>query len=205
EAIQRQWKNFEQAIRDERIADKYKNLIKNGMYVTEVEAKRGYDDNGRLANTRLIRIDVNTIADSAVKVEESDLQAYYAANQYRYKQPETVRKVEYVTFDVNPSAQDQQSIMTWIGERKNELSTATDPVAVVNRNSDGPYDSTYHAKGTLPAALDTTLFTATAGTVVGPYLDGTSLKVARLMGEKMVSDSVKASHILLSIENGDTA
>ncbi|MFM9051634.1 MAG: peptidylprolyl isomerase, partial [Bacteroidota bacterium] len=206
EDVQRQWKSFEEGIRDERIAEKYKNIMKYCMYVTDVEAKRGYEENGRLANVRLVRLDINSVKDSAVKVEESDLQAYYSANLFRYKQPETIRKVEYVTFDVSPSNDDQQKTMSWIAERRAELDSTKDAATLVNLYAETtPYDSSYFAKGTLPAALDTVFFKSSIGTVVGPFIDGESVKVARLMGEKMIADSVKASHILLSIENGDTA
>ncbi|MFM2207505.1 MAG: hypothetical protein RL213_1480 [Bacteroidota bacterium] len=203
--VQQQWKNFEQAIRDERIADKYKTLIRGGLFVTTAEAKANYTDNSRLASIRYVRLDYNTVPDSSVTVEDSDLQSYYSANSSKYRQAETVRKMDYVTFDVTPSAEDQLATSTWINDRKAELTTAEDVAAVVNRNSDSPYDSTYHAKGTLAPAIDTTLFNASAGTVIGPFEDGGAVKVARLMGEKMVSDSVQARHILLSVENGDTA
>ena len=92
-----------------------------------------------------------------------------------------------------------------MNDRKAELTEATDVATVVNRNADTPYDSTYHSKGTLAPAIDTVLFKSAIGTVVGPYMDGGALKLARLVGEKMIADSVKARHILLSIENGDTA
>lgn len=207
ETVQKQWKNFEIAIRDERIAEKYRNLIKGGVYVTTAEAKANYTDAGRLAAIRFVRMDYNSMPDSSVKIEESDLKSYYSANTFKYKQAETIRKVEYITFDVMPSAEDRQETATWINDRKTELTAAStsDVAAAVNRNSDTPYDSSYHAKGTLAPAIDSIMFSASAGTVIGPYEDGGSVKVARLMGEKMVADSVKARHILLSIENGDTA
>jgi len=205
ENTQKQWKNFEDGIRKERIAEKYKNFIKGGFYATSLESKNGYNDNGRTASVRLLRVDLNTIADSAAKVEDSDIDSYYAANQNKYKQAETIRKIEYITFDVTPSGEDVAKLNTWMNDRKAELTEATDVAAVVNRNADTPYDSTYHAKGTLAPAIDTVLFKSAIGTVIGPYMDGGALKLARLAGEKMIADSVKARHILLSIENGDTA
>ncbi|MBL0104740.1 MAG: peptidylprolyl isomerase [Bacteroidetes bacterium] len=75
----------------------------------------------------------------------------------------------------------------------------------VNSNSDTPFDSTYHAKGTLAPALDTALFNAPIGTIVGPYIDGNIYKVSKLTAEKFSSDSVKARHILVKINNNDTA
>lgn len=205
ENVQRQWKNFEQAIRDERVADKYRTMIKGGLFTTTAEAKAAYNDNSRQVSVRYIRLDYNSIPDSSVKVEESDLKSYYAANSSKYRQPETVRKMEYVAFDVTPSSEDRQQTATWINDRKADLVNATDVISVVNRNSETTFDSTFHAKGTLPPAIDTTLFGAAIGTVIGPYEDAGMVKVARLTAEKMVADSVKARHILLSIENGDTA
>ncbi len=205
ENVQLQWKNFEDAIREERIAEKYRTLIKGGIFITTAEAKANYMDMGRLTNMRFVRLDYNSIPDSSANVDESDLQAYYNANQNKYRQAETIRKVEYVAFDVTPSAEDRQETATWINDRKTELTTAEDVAVVVNRNADTPYDSNYFAKGSLSPAIDTVLFGAAVGTVVGPYEDGGAVKVSRLVGQKMVPDSVKARHILLSIENGDTA
>jgi peptidyl-prolyl cis-trans isomerase D len=49
------------------------------------------------------------------------------------------------------------------------------------------------------------MFAANENTVVGPYQDVNSYKLARLVKTKMVADSVKARHILVKINNGDTA
>lgn len=205
ENIQRQWKNFEDAISDERISEKYRSLIKGGLYVTTAEAKRNYEETNRMAALRFARLDFNTIPDSAAKVEDSDLQAYYNANQSRYKQAETIRKVEYVAFDVMPSAEDREAAMDWISKKKEEFTVATDVPLFVNQNSDTPFDSTYHAKGSLKPAVDTVAFTAPQGTIIGPYEEFNSMKVSRVMGDKFVPDSVKARHILIKVENGDTA
>jgi peptidyl-prolyl cis-trans isomerase D len=205
ETVQRQWKTFEDAIRDERISTKYKDMVKMGLFVTTEEAKRNLTEGQRSATIRFVRLDFNTIPDSSVKVEDSDLRAFYNSNQNRYKQAETVRKVEYITFDVTPSQEDLQSVITYISSKKADFASSTNDLAFVSQYSDAPVDSAYHAKGQLTPAVDTVLFNAPIGTVVGPYLDGTSYKISKLVSEKMVSDSVKARHILLRIDNGDTA
>jgi peptidyl-prolyl cis-trans isomerase D len=205
ENIQRQWKTFEDAMREERIANKYKDLIKNSIFVSTAEGKRNYEEAQRNASIHYVRLDINVIADSTVKVEDSDLSAYYSANKDKYKQAETIRKVEYITFDVTPSADDKAAVEKFINERRAEFSASTDDIAFVNSNSDTPFDSTFHGKGTLAPALDTALFGAPIGTVVGPYIDGNVYKVSKLTAEKFSSDSVKARHILVKIVNNDTA
>lgn len=203
ESVQRQWKQFEDAIRDERIANKYKDLIKNGMFVSSAEAKEAYSDVQKTASIRFVRLDYNTVQDSSVKVEESDLLAYYNSNQNKYKQAETMRKIEYVAFDVQPSADDRQKVNEWVTKKHEEFAASTNAISFVAQNSDSPFDSTYHAKGTKPN-LDT-LFNAPIGTLIGPYDEGGVMKLSKSTAEKFVSDSVKARHILIKIENNDTA
>ena len=205
EAIQRQWKTFEDAIKEERISTKYKNLIKNGLFVTTAEAKRNYDDAGRSASIRFVRLDFNTILDSTVKFDDSDLKAYYNDNKNKYKQAETIRKIEYITFDVSPSVEDRDKVSQWINTKKIELGSSTDDKLFVNQNSDIPFDSSFHAKGSLKPEVDTVLFKSSVGTIIGPLEDAGSMKLWKLTADKMVADSVKARHILLKIENGDTA
>ncbi len=205
ENIQRQWRSFEDAIREERIAEKYKNLIKNGLFVTTEEAKRNYEEVNRSAAIRFVRLDYNTLPDSTVKIEDSDLEKYYSENKSKYKQAETIRKCEYITFDVNPSSEDKEQVMTWINQKKEELAASTNDISLVNQYSDTPFDSAFHAKGSLRPELDTVMFNSPEGTIIGPYEDAGSMKVAKLIAVKMVPDSVKARHILFKIENGDTA
>lgn len=204
EAIQKQWKTFEEAITDERIAQKYKDIIKGGLFATTAEARANFEETGRMASIKYIRMDYGTIADSAVKVEDSDLRSYYNEHQNDFKQAETIRKVEYVAFDVRPSAEDNKETEDWINKKKEEFTVATNDSIFVNQNSDVPFDSTYKAKGSLQPAHDT-LFSAELGTLVGPYFENGTYKIAKLINTKMVSDSVKARHILVKIQNGDTA
>ena len=204
ESVQRQWKSFEDAIRDERISNKYKEMIKLGINVTTEEAKRNITEAQRSATIRFVRLDVNTIPDSEVKLEESDIRNYYNANQNKYKQNETVRKLEYITFDVTPSNEDRQAVTEWIDKKKNDFAASTNDLVFISQYSDTPVDSTFHPKGQLQPILDTTLFRSPVGTVVGPYMEGSSYMISKLTAEKFVADSIKARHILIKIENNDT-
>jgi peptidyl-prolyl cis-trans isomerase D len=204
EAVQKQWKTFEDAIREERISQKYKEAIKGGLFATTAEAKANYDEIGRTAAIRYIRMDFGTLPDSTIKLEDSDLKSYYNEHQKDFRQDETVRKIEYVTFDVKASAEDNKDAEEWMNRKKEEFMTASNDSVFVNQNSDVPFDSSYKAKGTLPPALDS-MFDASAGTVIGPYIERDSYKLAKLTGTKLESDSVRARHILIKIQNGDTA
>ncbi|MEO8086279.1 MAG: peptidylprolyl isomerase [Bacteroidota bacterium] len=203
ESVQKQWKNFEDAITEERIAQKYKDAIKGGLFTTTAEAKANYEETGRAASIRFIRMDYSTLVDSTIKLEDSDLKSYYNEHQNEFKQAETIRKVEYVTFDVKPSMEDNKEGEEWMNKKKEEFATSTNDSIFVNQNGDVPFDSTYKPKGSMPPALDT-MFDAQIGTVIGPYIESGTYKLAKITSFKMVSDSVKARHILIKIQNGDT-
>ena len=203
ESVQKQWKNFEDAITQERIAQKYKDAIKGGLYCTTAEAKANYEEVGRMVSIRFVRMDYGSVADSTIKLQDSDLKSFYNEHQNTFQQAETIRKVEYVAFDVKPSSEDNQEAEAWINSKKEEFASSGNDSIFVNQNSDTPFDSTYKAKGALPLALDT-IFDAPIGTIAGPYIENGSYKLAKLTGVKMVADSVKARHILIKIKDGDT-
>jgi peptidyl-prolyl cis-trans isomerase D len=204
EKLQRQWTEFEKGLQDERKAFKYKELIKGSLYVTTAEAKRNFADQNGTVSIQYVADYYRNIADSTVSVTDSEIKKYYNEHQNDYKQAESMRKAEYVTFDVVPSEEDRQQADEWIRNKMEEFRNTTDNAAFVARYSDSPWDSTFHSQSTLAPALQNS-FSDSAGTVIGPYDDGTSKKLAKITAERTMPDSVKARHILLKIENGDTS
>lgn len=205
EATQVQWRQFEDAIREERIASKYKEMIRAGLFATTDEAQKAYTEGKRTAAITYFRLDFNTIPDSTVTIEESDLKAYHSANATKYKQAESIRKIEYVAFDITPSAEDRAEVTEWINKKNQEFTETSDNISFINQYSDSPFDSSYKTQGSVAPNLDSVFFTAPIGAMVGPYMDGDIFKISKLVNTKFVPDSVKARHILLTIENGDTA
>lgn len=194
-----QWLNFENAIREERIGQKYNDLVKNGMYVTTAEAKLNYESAGRMASVKYVMVNYNSIPDSSVKVESSDLEKYYSAHKSVYKQ-EASRKLDFVVFEVLPSSFDRQLIFDDITKEIEPFKAAPDDSLFVVLNSDNKPDDSFHKKGTLSPNIDTMMFNSPIGTVVGPYEEGGTFKLSKLSAIKNMPDSVKARHILLKIE-----
>lgn len=199
-----QWLAFETYMRDDRISQKYNNMIKQGLYITTEEAKRDYEFKGRQATIKYVLLNYATIADSTIKPTDNDLKTYYNANQNKYKQ-EASRKVEYVTFDVNPSAEDRKQAEDYITKLVEPFTMANDDSTYVNLNSDSKFDNTYHKKGTLAPRLDSVYFNSGLGTVIGPYEENGSFKLAKLIGSKDISDSLKVSHALVAYKGAERA
>lgn len=196
------WIVFEQAIKDERVSQKYTAMVKKGLYVTKAEAKRNYFGSSKTANIQYVVQQFNTIADSTIKVSEDDLKKYYNENKNKFKQKETTRGIDYVEFNVVPSNTDRTSLGEALNKLKEEFMVAEVDSDFVNQNSDSKFQSKLIGPNSGFIFFDT-LSRAPIGTVMGPYEEANRYKIAKLTAIKMSPDSVKARHILIPINAGN--
>lgn len=198
-----QWLKFEKYLLDERVKEKYYELIKKGLYTTSVEAKALADYQGKTASVRYVDIPYTSVADSTIKVSDEELREYYNANKNEFEQ-EASRKLEYVIFEVSPSDADKESAMKTVMDIKARFQSSTDDSTFVAVNSDSRNEITYFKKGTLSPAIDSVFFgSATAGTVVGPYEENGFWKLSKLISSKNIADSIKVSHALISFAGAE--
>lgn len=195
-----QWVNIEKEIREIRIREKYTNLVKKGLYVTTAVAKRDFVAQNTSSSLKFAAKNYKLIADSTVKYTDTDLNSYYNTHANDYKQ-EASRKIEYVAYDIAPSQEDNDQAMKSMQELTEKFkanSAAEDSTYVVAESDSRRMDASYHTKGTLSPEIDTTMFNAAPGTVVGPYKENDMLKVSKLTAIKTSADSAKVRHILIS-------
>jgi len=197
-----QWLLFENAIREERIQQKYYNLIKQGLFVTKAEAKDDFFAKNKTANVRYVALPYTSILDSTIEVTDAELKTLYNATMKKYKQ-EASTNIDYVTFEITPSDVDRQAAMFAITQLIDTFRTSTNDSAFVVLNSDGPFNATFNKKGSLPFNIDSIMFSSPVGFVVGPYEENGAFRLAKLSAVKMMPDSVKASHILLKLEGAN--
>ena len=194
-----QWLSLEESIKSDRIFNKYLNLIKGGYYVPKALAQKDFEQKNKKVVFRFIADKYSNIADNAVTVTQDDFQKYYDAHKQEYEQEESC-DLDYVVFDVNPSDADLKKadadvkqITEDFGKQENK-----DVPTFVNRYSDEKYDSLYFKKGALPMLLDSVVFKAKKGTILGPYFNDFTYTIAKVMDFEVRPDSMKASHILIA-------
>jgi peptidyl-prolyl cis-trans isomerase D len=194
-----QWMDFERALKENCLETKFNNLVKASYFVPNKLAEKYYQNKNEKASADVIAVRYNTIPDSTVVVTDKDKKAYYEENKYRYETDER-RDIEYVIFDIKPSVEDRQEALKNVQAMRADF-TATDNVAnFVNANSDKRYDSTWMGRKDVPQQIEKSIFDNgnEVGYVFGPYEDEDAFNLVRIVDLQERSDSLKASHILIS-------
>ena len=158
--VKQQWVSLEKAIKEDRINKKYNTLIANSFYYPTAFAKRNYNDRSIKASVRFISLPYTSVNDNDAAVSDDDLKKAYDDHKKDYELTEPVRSVDFVVFDVPPSADDMKKATEDIMKIKDEMLKTTDKEIAnfVNSNSDAKYDSTFLPKGKLPVKIDSAVF-----------------------------------------------
>ena len=192
-----QWDIFVEAIKEDRIKTKYKNLISQAYFMPDTFLYQDFNDKKTTARIRLVGARYNTIDDSLVTVTDKDFQKYYDEYKQNYKQ-EASRDIDYVIFNVKPSAKDRKAIREDVFEVFEAFKTAENIPLFVNAESDNRYDSTFFKQGELPVRIDSLMFNSPVGTFYNPYIENNAWHMAKLVDVQFRPDSMKASHILIA-------
>jgi peptidyl-prolyl cis-trans isomerase D len=196
-ASRSQWDAFVDAIKEDRFKTKYKNLISKAYIMPEQFVRMDFDEKKTNAKIRLVGYRYNMIDDSTVKVKDSDYEKYYNDYKQNYKQ-EASRDIDYVVFDVKPSASDRKAARDEVFRVFEAFKTADNIPLFVSGESDNNYDSTWKKPGVLSPRIDSVVFKSAAGTFIEPYIENDVWHMAKLVDVQMRPDSMKASHILIA-------
>ncbi|MCE3258533.1 MAG: parvulin-like peptidyl-prolyl isomerase, partial [Bacteroidetes bacterium] len=199
-------KQMEEDVKNMRYAEKYAMLIRKGLYTTTAEAKEGYKADNTSMNVSIALKRFDAVSDSAVKVNDADIQKYYTDHNYEFMNKETTRKIEYVAFNVVPSPEDLKAIEADAKRAADEFkgkSIKDDSTFIQQESENGSITIQDFTKKTM-IVRDSSIFTAAPGTVFGPYNEGAYFKVYKLQAVNSIADSAKVRHILIGTMDPQT-
>ena len=186
-----QWIEFENAVKENRLESKFDNLVKASYYLPKRLADKYSETKATKATADVVALRYSAIPDSTVTVNDQDVKSYYQENKYRFETDET-RGIEYVVFEINPSAADDEDAMKYVESMKEDFTNTENIINFVNANSDLRYDSTWLGRPDVPAVVEDLLFSAETepGFVYGPYFDDDSYNLIRLVDRQVIEDSL---------------
>jgi peptidyl-prolyl cis-trans isomerase D len=191
-----QWKEFEKNIEIYAVEQMYNTMIKSGVYTTKAEGKFQYKLENDKVDFDFVTVGFSTINDDQVKVSDAEIIDFMKKSPKKYKSDNTT-SVDFVLVENKPSKEDEQAMLTSIGDVKVKFDSVANVGEFVNANSDIKFDSTYVAKKDLPIEHQEALFNLPVGAVYGPYVANGSQCISRMIARKG-NASAKASHILLA-------
>ena len=200
---QKRWAYIEDYVRKDRYSNKYNKMIAKGIYVPKWMTEMDYRDKNDKATFSFAYVPFSKIADDQVKVTDDEVKAYANQHLRRFQKDEEERKIDFVTFDLNPSAADSAAFRSSMIALIDSFHHTKNDSLMVSANSEIDVDGKYYSKDKLQSIAKDSLFSKPVKAVVGPYFEGGFIKISKIVNHKSMPDSVRASHILISVKQGE--
>ena len=191
------WAQQEKEIIKERLQSKMSNMIAKAIYTPTWMAEMGNAEQNQRMDLAYVKIAFDEIDNSEVTLSDEDYQAYIKENAARFKQDEETRRIEYVVFDISPSAQDSAIVREKIASLVPDFGAAENDSTFVELNY-GQISANYFTKDEVSEVMGDTLFAMPVGAVYGPYIDGNNYNAVKLLARASIADSANTRHILLT-------
>ena len=193
-------------VESNRLQEKYNHHISNGFYVPTAMAQ----DEAKLAGSRsdavVAMVSYQTVSEENSNPTDEDYKNYF--NEHRaeietglgLRMYNEIRKIEYITYPIVPSAEDLSKIAEEVDTIWQEFQTVEDAniseFVYGNSKPAQSYDTTY-VKASQVRGLDTLIEKTAVGGFISPRQIGTEWVMAKVMGSSMRPDSVRASVVLI--------
>ncbi len=189
------WSIQENEIIKQRLQDKITAMVMKGIYAPTWQSEMAFVENNQRVDYLYVRVPFDKVPDTDIKVTDDDYAAYLKENPRMFEQTEETRVLDYVAFDVLPTAADTIAIRDAAAKHIAGMTGKDDSLYVVNNN--GIYGGGFKSKSSLPVSVADRLMSAPLDSVVGPYLESGAWTVAKILARKTLPDSVRARHILV--------
>ncbi len=188
------WVSFEQSLLQNRLVSKYAGLMENSDFVTKEEAKAKYVAQNSNMSVDYFYVPFFSVKDSMFNISDSEMESYLSSHSEQYQREES-RSISYVSFNIEPSADDSAFVRDEIRALAEGFATADNDSIYAMRNSDGTnFFRTINDPGLIPVGL----VGAEVGTVSAPVLTNGVYTVQKLSDITEGDEAfVKARHILI--------
>jgi len=197
-ATQSNWAEIEDQIKLVRTMEKYNALVSAAVKPNKLEAEDNFAGDNEQATFAYVRKSAYTVADSLVKVSDSDLKDYYQATKRLYKNPDMV-SVAYIAVPLHPSQADYQSVLADMETVKEEFKTGADISDLVNSNSEIPYLDAFVRLNTFEGDVKTFVENGKKDDFMEPALqDESAYVMARIIDKTVAPDSFQVELMMFA-------
>ena len=204
--LQLYWDYLVETAQTQQYYDKYYSLftlsnVSNPLMVTnEIEA------NNSTFDVEFVMVPFGYTLDSTIVVSNDEIKKYYNDHKKFYKQ-QASRDIEYVVYEVVPSAEDVAAANEELVKVYDEFAAAENMKSFLLANSDRQYDNHWYRSGelnTVAPVVNNYVFGENNKGVSEVLSNGNTFYAVRVMEEAMVPDSVYVKYVPSTTENVDS-
>ena len=192
------WNYLQNSIVNNQYSQKYNSLFTEASFVNALDLRNEVADNNNTTDVNFVMIPYGYQIDSTIVVSDNEIKNYYNSHKKFFRQ-QASRDIEYVVYEVVPSATDIEATRQTVADAYEEFATTDNVKAFLLKNSDRSYSEYWYKKGelnTVSSDIDNFVWSGDAK-VSDIITKGNSFFVARVMDTRMVPDSAYVKHILL--------
>ena len=204
--LQLYWDYLIESAQTQQYYDKYYSLftlsnVANPLMVTnEIEA------NNNTFDVEFVMVPFGLVEDTTIVVSSDEIKKYYADHKKFFKQ-QASRDIEYVVYEVVPSAEDVAAANEELVKVYDEFASAENMKSFLLANSDRQFDNRWYRPGelnTVASVVNDFAFGDKSKGVSEVLSNGNTFYAVRVMEEAMVPDSVFVKYVPSASENVDS-
>lgn len=194
------WDYIQNTVFTQQFYAKYGSLFSASNFQNPLMLKRAIADNNNTANVDFVLVPSVFTQDSTITVSDEEVQKYYNDHKSQYRQNAS-RDMEYVVFEVTPSAADIEATKEAMNSIYDEFSTTEAVKTFLARNSEKPLSEYWYRAGelnTINTDLNEFVFSNASGTSPIVSDNENVFYAGRIMATAQVPDSIYVRHILFA-------
>lgn len=200
------WQAYIEPTVEQALQEKYQNLLVKAVYVPKWMGEKYNADNNSFSNIRFVSVPYGSIDDATVQVTDDEINAYVKKHEKEFTVKEGSRSISYVAFNAAPTSQDSAVVYQQLESLKPEFAATENAQQFINmKGSETPYHDGYVTASNLKVPNADVIKQLPVNEVYGPYVDGTNYTIAKMVGKRMMPDSVKVRHILVNFGGNGVA
>ena len=205
--LQLYWNYLQEAAMTQQYYAKYNSLFTQSNFTNALMLTEEIANNNNTYNVEFINVPFGYPKDSTIVVSDKEIKAYYNAHKKFYKQ-QASRDIEYVVFEVVPSAQDITAANQALIDVYDEFKSAENMKSFLLANSDRAYDNHWYKAGelnTVAKVVNDFVFGNTKATVSEVLSNDNTFYAVRVLESANVPEQVYVKYAPANSENVDAA
>lgn len=200
--VQQMWLKQEQQMEQMLKQQKFQNLLVGSLVANELDAKAYYDGNASTSHIAYVKKSFADLPNDKYPVTDSEIKAEYNKQKNAYKVDEEMRRVSYISVNVEPSTADVAEARKLVDATVSRLASTNDLEAVNGDSNFGVDRRSTTASAITNPQLKSFVTDSVAGSVTMLSFINDEFTIAKVLGKKVAVDSINVD---LVAYQGDAA